>query len=95
MPELCDPEDVARGYLEIQDRLKNVHRVPLITLSIGVVANTTRPVKSHWEVAALAAEMKRFAKSHEGSYYAMERRQEPFPEPTRPPPPPEPPAPLA
>ncbi|MFN2526072.1 MAG: response regulator [Actinomycetota bacterium] len=84
LPELCDPDDVARGYLEVTDRLKNVHRVPLVTLSIGLVTNITRPVKTHWEVSALAAEMKRFAKTHEGSFYAIDRRQEPFPEPSKP-----------
>ncbi len=93
LPELCDPEDVARGYLEVTDRLKNVHRVPLVTVSIGLITNATRPVKSHWEVSALAAEMKRFAKSHEGSYFAVDRRQDPFPDPINPLPPLEPPPP--
>lgn len=81
---LCDPEDVARGYLEILDRREQVRRFPIPTVSIGIVTNTQRPISSHWEASEIAAEMKHVAKRIPGSSFAVDRRRGPG----RPPPPP-------
>ncbi|MEA2508337.1 MAG: hypothetical protein QOG21_419 [Actinomycetota bacterium] len=74
LPTLYDSEDLLRGYIEIQDRRKEVHRYPLATVSIGIATNLRRPIRSHWEAAEVAAEMKSFAKRLEGSGYAVDRR---------------------
>lgn len=71
-----DPEDVERGYIEIADRRKEMHRFPITTLSIGIASNMYRPITSHWEASEIATEMKQFAKRQGKSYYAMDRRRE-------------------
>jgi diguanylate cyclase (GGDEF)-like protein len=74
LPSLYDSEDVFRGYIEVHDRRKEAHRYPLATVSIGIATNQRRPIKSHWEAAEIAGEMKSFAKRLEGSGYAIDRR---------------------
>ena len=36
--ELYDPEDAARGYVEVADRRNNIRRADLVTVSIGVLS---------------------------------------------------------
>jgi diguanylate cyclase (GGDEF)-like protein len=71
---LYDVEDLERGYVEAQDRRKQVHRYPLATISIGIATNLHRPIKSHWEAFEIAIEMKSFAKRIPGSSFAIDRR---------------------
>jgi diguanylate cyclase (GGDEF)-like protein len=71
---LYDEPDAERGYIEIADRRKEMHRFPLTTVSIGIATNTQRPIRSHWEAAEIATEMKTFAKSQDKSAYAIDRR---------------------
>ena len=51
-----------------------MHKFPLTTVSVGIAMNTLRPIKTHWEAAELAAEMKQFAKRDERSSYSIDRR---------------------
>jgi hypothetical protein len=74
--ELYDPDDVARGYIEVKDRQDQMHRYPPTTVSIGIATNTRRPINSHWEASEIAAEMKQFAKREPRSSYAIDRRRE-------------------
>ncbi|HEX2240753.1 MAG TPA: response regulator [Actinomycetota bacterium] len=80
---LCDPDDLELGYLEVRSRLGELRRFPIPTLSIGIASNVHRPLKTHREISELAAEMKKFAKSQTGSVYAVDKRKEPFPQPTK------------
>ena len=73
-PMLYDPHDVERGYIDVVDRRDEPHRFPLSTVSIGIASNLVRPLRSHWEVAEIASEMKRYAKSEARSSYAVDRR---------------------
>jgi diguanylate cyclase (GGDEF)-like protein len=73
-PMLYDPHDVERGYVDVVDRRDELHRFPLSTVSIGIATNLVRPLRSHWEVAEIASEMKRYAKSEGRSSYAVDRR---------------------
>lgn len=72
--ELSDPDDAARGYLEIVDRRGTVQRAALVTISIGVGLSTSRSFQDPREVIAAASEMKSVAKSQPGSYVAIDRR---------------------
>lgn len=74
LASLYDSEDFERGYIEIEDRRKEIHRVPLATVSIGIATNRHRPIQSHWEASEIAGEMKSFAKRVDGSGYAIDRR---------------------
>lgn len=66
--------DRRAGYYLGKDRRGQLHRVPLMTLSIGVVTTERRRLTSSAEVSRLASEMKSFAKTRAGSCYAFDRR---------------------
>jgi diguanylate cyclase (GGDEF)-like protein len=70
--ELYDPEDVERGYIEIEDRRKQRHRWPITTLSIGIASNTLRPIDNHLAATEIAVELARHAKRDRVSSYAVE-----------------------
>jgi GGDEF domain-containing protein len=86
IPYQYTAEDRRAGYFLGKDRRGAVHRIPLMTLSIGVVTNEQLDLGHTAQVSELAAEMKSYAKSLPGSKYVVDRR-----DPERPPePPPEP-----
>lgn len=68
-------EDRQAGYFLGKDRRGGVYRVPLMTLSIGVVTNQFQRFNHTAQIAELAAEMKAYAKSLPGSLYVVDRRQ--------------------
>jgi GGDEF domain-containing protein len=68
--------DRRAGYFFGKDRRGQLHRVPLMTLSIGVVTNERRLFTSAPQVSELATEMKTYAKTLPGSVFAVDRRQE-------------------
>ncbi len=67
-------KDFQKGYIETKNRRGNKERFPLITLSIAVVHNEKREIKTHWEVAEIAAEVKKYAKQHQGSICIKDKR---------------------
>ncbi|HEV3471830.1 MAG TPA: response regulator [Actinomycetota bacterium] len=75
--KLFDEEDTARGYIEVTDRRKEMHRYPLTTVAIGIATNNQRPIENHWEASEIASEMKGFAKTQGKSAYAIDRRRDP------------------
>jgi diguanylate cyclase (GGDEF)-like protein len=67
-------EDRRAGYFLGKDRRGTVHRIPLMTLSIGVVTNLIQRFSHTAQVSELAAEMKTYAKTLPGSVYVVDRR---------------------
>jgi GGDEF domain-containing protein len=67
-------EDRKAGYFLGKDRRGTVHRIPLMTLSIGVVTNLSQNFSHTAQVSELAAEMKTYAKTIPGSVYVVDRR---------------------
>lgn len=67
-------EDRRAGYFLGKDRRGTVHRIPLMTLSIGVVTNFIQNFSHTAQVSELAAEMKNYAKTLPGSLYVVDRR---------------------
>lgn len=67
-------EDLRRGYSILVDRQGRERYVPIMTLSIGVASNQRRPISTHWEVAEIAKETLKYAKSIPGSTYFVDRR---------------------
>lgn len=66
--------DRKAGYIESVDRRGNTGRFPLTSISVAVVTNHHRKIESIGEVAKIAAELKKYVKSIEGSAYAIDRR---------------------
>ena len=69
-------QDRRAGYVFGKDRRGQLHRVPLMTVSIGVVTNERRRFTHAAQVSELATEMKSYAKTLEGSVYAVDRRHD-------------------
>ena len=91
MPTVCDEivqvfdeliplqyseQDRRAGYFFGKDRRGQLHRVPLMTLSIGVATNQWRRFLLPAEVSELASEMKSYAKTLAGSLWAVDRRRD-------------------
>ncbi len=76
LPCRYSAHDRQAGYFFGKDRRGRLDRVPLMTLSIGVVTNERRRFSSAAQVSELATEMKTFAKSLPGSVWAMDRRSD-------------------
>lgn len=74
IPLQYSEEDRALGSFIGWDRRGNEYRVPLMSLSIGVVTNERRNLSHTAEISALAAEMKVYAKTFPGSLYVVDRR---------------------
>jgi GGDEF domain-containing protein len=79
IPYQYSEQDRRAGYFFGKDRRGQLHRVPLMTLSIGVVTNERRSFLSHSHVSQLATEMKGYAKTLPGSVFTIDRRTDPTP----------------
>ena len=73
-PYQYSDQDRRAGYFFGKDRRGQLHRVPLMTVSIGVVTNERRHFTHAAQVSALATEMKSYAKTLPGSVYSIDRR---------------------
>ncbi len=67
--------DARNGFIESINRKGDRQRFPLMSVSVAVVTNKTRPFRRHPEVIQVAAEVKKYVKSMDGSCYAIDRRQ--------------------
>ena len=79
VPYQYSEQDRRAGYFFGKDRRGQLHRVPLMTVSIGVVSNERRQFANAAQVSELATEMKSYAKTLTGSVYTIDRRQDPAP----------------
>jgi GGDEF domain-containing protein len=75
VPFQYNEQDRRAGYFFGKDRRGQLHRVPLMTLSVGIVTNRHRIFAHPAEVSELATEMKSYAKTLPGSVYVVDRRQ--------------------
>ena len=76
LPLRYSAHDRQAGYFFGKDRRGRLDRVPLMTLSIGVVTNERRRFTGAAQVSELATEMKTYAKSLPGSVWAVDRRSD-------------------
>jgi GGDEF domain-containing protein len=74
IPFQYSEQDRRAGYFFGKDRRGQLHRVPLMTVSIGVVTNDRRHFTHAAQVSELATEMKSYAKTLPGSVYSVDRR---------------------
>jgi diguanylate cyclase (GGDEF)-like protein len=73
--ELYCKEDVDRGYIVTSNRQGQIMKFPIVSISLSVVTNEERELISHVQVAEIAAELKKKAKSMSGSVYVKDRRR--------------------
>ena len=80
IPFQYNEQDRRAGYYFGKDRRGQLHRVPLMTLSIGIVTNQHRRFAHPAQVSELATEMKSYAKTQAGSVFVVDRRRDQDPE---------------
>ena len=76
MPLQYSNQDRRAGYFFGKDRRGQLYRVPLMTLSIGIVTNERRTFTHPAQVSTLATEMKSYAKTLPGSVFVVDRRHD-------------------
>ena len=74
IPYYYDPADRVRGAIVTTDRRGQRAEFPLMTVSIAVVTTAVRPFHHAGEVADVAAQLKKVAKSRPGSVWVMDQR---------------------
>ena len=68
-------EDRQNGFIIGYDRQSKIHKIPLLSVSIGVVTNELRPITHVAEIGEIGAELKKLAKSLEKSNFVQDKRQ--------------------
>ncbi|MDF1506166.1 diguanylate cyclase [Roseisolibacter sp. H3M3-2] len=74
VPYQYSEADRRAGYYLGKDRRGQLHRVPLMSLSIGVATNERRRFTHASQMSGMASEMKSYAKAQPGSLFAVDRR---------------------
>lgn len=74
IPFQYSEQDRRAGYYFGKDRRGQLHKVPLMSVSVGVVTNERRIFTHAGQVSELATEMKSYAKTLHGSVYSVDRR---------------------
>jgi diguanylate cyclase (GGDEF)-like protein len=77
IPFQYSEQDRRAGYYFGKDRRGQLHKVPLMTVSIGVVTNERRHFTHAAQISELATEMKSYAKTLPGSVWTIDRRGDP------------------
>ncbi|MBU0547963.1 MAG: response regulator [Candidatus Omnitrophica bacterium] len=75
-PSFYNKEDKDNGFIVGYDRQKQIHKIRLLSVSIGVVTNTTRDITHVAQVGEIGAELKKMAKNLEKSNYVKDKRQD-------------------
>lgn len=71
---LYNEEDREKGYITTINRLGQERNFPIMTISLAVVTNERRYFENALEIAEVAAEVKKYVKTLEGSNYMKDRR---------------------
>jgi len=71
---LYNEDDRERGYITTKNRLGQTRDFPIMTISLAVVTNEKRNYENALEIAEVAAEVKKYVKTLEGSNYFKDRR---------------------
>jgi len=74
-PSFYSQQDREAGFIITKDRQGQEQKVPLLSISIGVVTNEKRKITHVGEIGEIGAELKKQAKSKEGSTYLKDLRQ--------------------
>jgi len=76
VPSFYDEVDRSRGYISGEDRHGNKRKFPLASISIAVVTNSSRKLENHIQFGEIAADLKEYAKSMDGSVYVVDQRRD-------------------
>jgi len=68
-------KDFEAGYICGKDRQGNEEKLGLLAISIGIVSNASQEISHVAQISEIAAELKKFAKSIDGSNFVRDKRQ--------------------
>jgi diguanylate cyclase (GGDEF)-like protein len=74
IPEFYDPVERQQGYIIEKTRQGIEMRVPIMSISIGIVTNDHRKLANILQVSEIAAELKHHAKTIPGSIFLVDKR---------------------
>jgi diguanylate cyclase (GGDEF)-like protein len=74
LPRFHDRRDYENGFYKALNRVGEEESFALMSLSVGVVSTEVNQFKSFAELASIASEVKKAAKSHEGTCVVRDRR---------------------
>jgi diguanylate cyclase (GGDEF)-like protein len=74
-PSFYNQEDRENGFIIGYDRQSKIHKIPLLSISIGVVTNQLREITHVAQIGEIGAELKKLAKSMEKSNYVKDKRE--------------------
>ena len=75
VPSFYNEKDRKNGYIFAFDRNGKEQKIPLISISIGVVTNEFRKITHVAQIGEIGAELKSYAKSLERSNYVKDQRK--------------------
>jgi diguanylate cyclase (GGDEF)-like protein len=73
---LYNEEDLSKGYIVAHSRDGTIKQFPIMTISLAGVTNEHRTITSYGEVTNIAADIKKKAKSVEGSVFVLDKRRD-------------------
>jgi diguanylate cyclase (GGDEF)-like protein len=73
-PSFYNPTDRKKGYIVAFDRKGKEQKVPLLSISIGIVTNEFRTIEHLAQIGEIGAELKAYAKRLERSNYIKDKR---------------------
>jgi diguanylate cyclase (GGDEF)-like protein len=74
-PSFYNEADKKKGYIISHDRQGKEQKIPLLSVSIGVVTNEFRKIEHVAQIGEIGAELKAVAKSMERSNYVKDKRK--------------------
>ena len=74
--EFYDEEDRRLGYIESVDRINNVQKFPIMSISLAVVSTAHTKIVHYGQLSEIEAELKKLAKRSACSAYVVDRRRQ-------------------
>ena len=74
--EFYTPEDAKNGFINANDRKGQPQRIPLLSISIGIVTNQNQRLSHVAQIGEIGAELKHAAKLLERSNFVKDKRKE-------------------
>ncbi len=75
IPSYYDEEDRKKGYIITKSRSGQLAKIPLLSVSLGIVTNEFRKFSHIGEIVQCATELKSYAKTFGKSIYVKDRRK--------------------
>ncbi|MFA4947845.1 MAG: response regulator [Candidatus Krumholzibacteriia bacterium] len=72
---LLREEDITRGFMEVRNRLGEIKRMPVMSLTVALVLDEEGKLKHYAQVNDIASELKQYGKGLVGSVVVRERRK--------------------